>query len=204
MMRRVPAALVFALVASAGVAGCRGKHVPASPRVDAHKLIIARAIWGALYEGLTTDVTELIRGRVEHDALSVAATTALLGDPAVKKIKHLWVEYQKGGVFARKTVGEGATLAIGFDEKPAPLRLVVTKAVYGDFVGGQTVDVTFRVADRVKDDVLSVDNFNVLFGDPASHKSKQLRVEYLLDGQAKAKVLPETEPLLLSATGPRL
>jgi hypothetical protein len=99
-------------------------------------------------------------------------------------------------------VGEGSTLAIGFDEKATPLRLVVTKAVYGNFVDGQIVDVSYKVADMVKDDALSVSNYNILFGDPAPNKRKELRVEYTLDGQVKSKVLSETEPLVLSATGP--
>jgi len=198
MKRRVPAVLVLSLALAAGAAACKGKQ---APPVDPHKLVVTRAIWGATYDGLTTDVTELVRGMVKQDALNVTATIAWLGDPAAGKIKHLRVEYQKGGVFAKKMVGEGATLAIGFDEKPTPLRLVVTKAVYGDFVGGQTVDVTFRVADQVKDDALALASYNVVFGDPAPRKSKQLRVEYTLDGQAKSKVLSETEPLVLSATG---
>lgn len=202
MKRRVPAALVLALALAAGAAACKGKRAPAAPAVDPHKLVIRQAIWGAAYEGLTTDVTERIRGMIQQDALSVTATTDLLGDPAVRKIKHLRVDYEKGGIFARKVVAEGATLAIASDEKTKPLRLAVTKAVYGDFVGGQTIDVTFRVADMVKDDVLSLANYNVVFGDPAPRKSKQLRVEYTLDGQAQSKVLSETEHLLLSAPVP--
>jgi hypothetical protein len=199
MKRRVPAALVLALALAAGAAACKGKH---APRVDAHKLVVTRAIWGASYDGLTTDVTELVRGLVKQDALNVTASIALLGDPAAGKIKNLRVEYQKGGAFAKKMVGEGSTLAIGFDEKAAPLRLVVTKAVYGNFVDGQIVDVSYKVADMVKDDALSVSNYNILFGDPAPNKRKELRVEYTLDGQVKSKVLSETEPLVLSATGP--
>lgn len=177
--------------------GCKAKQ-PAPPAVDTHKLVIENAVWGALYEGLTTDVTETIRGMVQKDAVQVVATTRALGDPAPSKIKHLRVMYTKGGVLAKKIVGEGGTLTVGYDEAATPLRLVVTKAAYGDFVGGKTIDLTLRLADLVKDDHLSIGNYFGSFGDPAPGKSKQLRVEYTVDGQARSKVVSEIEPLELS------
>jgi hypothetical protein len=170
-----------------------------APPVDPHSLVVVSALWGALYEGRTTDVTALVRGMVQKDALSVAATVDVLGDPAAGKIKHLRVVYQKGGALAKKIVEEHETLVIGYDEKTRPLRLVITKAVYGDFAGGRTVDVTLRLADMVKDDELSVLNYNALAGDPAAKTTKQLRVEYTVDGKAESKILAETEPLALSA-----
>ncbi len=197
MIRRVPATVVLAAAIVAGGAACKSKQ-PAAPTVDPHKLVVVNALWGALYQGLTTDVTELVRGLVKKDALSVTATTALLGDPAEGKIKYLRVVYRKGGVLAKKLVGESGTLTVGYDEKPAPLRLVVTKAEYGDFVGGRTIDLTLRLADMVKDNSLSADNYNATFGDPASHTSKQLRIDYTMDGQARSKTLSEVEPLDLS------
>ncbi len=198
MIRRVPATVVLAAAILAGGVACKSKH-PASPTVDPHRLVVVNALWGALYEGLTTDVTGLVRGMVKKDALSVTATTSVLGDPAAGKIKYLRVVYEKGGALAKKIVGESGTLTVGYDEKTTPLRLVVTKAEYGDLVGGRTIDITLRLADMVKDDSLSVNNYNALFGDPASHTSKQLRVEYTVDGQARSKTLAETEPLELSA-----
>ena len=160
------------------------------------------ALWGAPYEGLTTDVTGLVRGMVRKDALSVTATTELLGDPAPGKIKYLRVMYQKGAAVGKKAVGEGGTLTVGYDEKPTPLRLIVTKAAYGDFAGERTIDVTLRVADMVKDDALSVDNYNAILGDPAPNTRKQLRVDYTIDGQAKSKIVSEAERLVLSVPAP--
>ena len=196
MRHRVPT-LVLVTTILAGGAGCKAKQ-PVAATIDPHKLVVVSALWGALYEGLFTDVTELIGGLVQKDALSVTPTTGLLGDPATSKIKHLRVVYQKGGVLAKKIVEEGETLTVGHDEKPTPLRLVVTKAVYGDFISGRTVDITLRLADRVQDDRLSANSYNALFGDPARNTSKQLRVEYTVDGQSQAKVFSETEPLELS------
>jgi len=201
MLRRIPGTLVLATVLLLGGLGCKAKP-PAAPALDSHKLVITNALWGALYEGLTTDVTALVRGQVRNDALSVTATTELLGEPARGKIKHLRVMYQKGGAVGRKTVVEGGTLTVGYDEKTTPLRLIVTKAVYGDFAGERTIDVTLRMADMVKDDALSVDNYNALFGDPAPKTSKQLRVDYTVDGQAKSKIVSENERLVLSVPRP--
>jgi hypothetical protein len=201
MIRRVPATVFLAAAIVAGGAACKRSR-PAAPTIDPHRLVIVNALWGALYEGLTADVTELVRGMVKKDALGVTATTSVLGDPAPGKVKYLRVVYQKGGILAKEIVGESGTLTVGYDEKPTPLRLVVTKAAYGDFVGGRTIDITLRLADMVKDDSLSVNNYNALFGDPASHTSKQLRIEYTVDGQARAKTLAETEPLVLSVPKP--
>ncbi len=197
MIRHIPATLVLAVAILVGEAGCKAKH-PEAPTVDPHELVVVNALWGALYDGPTTDVTALVRGMVHKDALGVAATTTVLGDPAPGKIKYLRVVYQKGGALAKKIVGEGGALTVGYDEKPTPLRLIVTKAVYGDFASGRTVDVTLRLADMVKDGELSFDNYNALMGDPAPHTSKQLRVEYTMDGQARSKILSESEALTLS------
>ncbi len=200
MIRCIPRTLVLAAVLLVGGLGCKTK--PTTPVVDPHKLVILNALWGALYEGLTTDVTGLVRGMVQKDALSVTATTGLLGDPAPGKMKYLRVMYQKGGATGKKMVGEGETLTVGYDEKTKPLRLIVTKATYGDDGGKHALDVTLRVADMVKDDALSVDNYNELFGDPAPKTSKHLRVDYTIDGQAKSKTVFETEPLTLSVPAP--
>lgn len=180
-----------------GGAGCKAKR-PAGPAVDPRALEVVNALWGAFYEGPTADVTALVRAKVRHDALSVEATPGLLGDPAAGKMKKLRVVYRKGGIVAKKIVEEGETLTVGHDEKPTPLRLVVTKAVYGDFDSGRTIDVTLRLADMVDDNQLSVGNFNALAGDPAANIPKQLRVEYTVDGQARSKTLSEREPLALS------
>jgi hypothetical protein len=198
MSHRASTTWVLLAAIFAVTTGCKAKQ-PAPPAIDAHKLVIENAVWGALYEGLTTDVTGTIRGMVEKDAVRVVATTLALGDPAPGKIKYLRVMYTKGGVLSKKIVGEGGTLAVAHDETATPLRLVVTKAVYGDFVGGKTLDLTLRLADLVKDDHLSISNYIGSFGDPAPGKSKQLRVEYTVDGQARSKVVSEIEPLELAA-----
>lgn len=189
------------LVASALLAlqaGCKAK--PAGPPPP-EKLVVLHAVWGALHEGHLTDVTAMVAGKVHGEALSVVANTAWLGDPAPGKIKYLRVVYSKGSAIGKKIVSDGQTLAVAQDEKTVPIRLMVAKAEYGNFAAGKIKDVSLRVADLVERDNLTIGNFNAVFGDPAPQKSKELRVEYLVDFQLKQKVVPEGETLALSVPG---
>ena len=189
--------LAFSLSLSLAL-GCKGR--PTTPPVDAHKLVIDRAIWGAIYEDQFKDVTEMVRAKVSADALSMVATVFALGDPAGGKGKQLRVEYKKGGVAARKVVNEGQTLAIDHDEQPPPQRLAVTKAVYGNLESESFVDVTAQVADMVQGNKLSLGGYNSLFGDPAGFKEKHMRVDYSIDGQPKTLTVPESERMELSVS----
>ena len=67
-------------------------------------------------------------------------------------------------------------------------KLEIRKAVYGDLSkpDGGKVDVTAKLAERVKDGQLEVAADNNLAGDPAVNVVKQLRVDYVLDGVAKS------------------
>jgi hypothetical protein len=180
--------------------GCKGR--PAAPPVS-HKLVIDRAIWGAIYEGQFADVTERVRAKVSDDSLSVVANVFAFGDPVGGKSKQLRVEYKKGGVAGGKVVNEGQTLTIDHDEQPQPQRLVVTKALYGNLDGESFVDVTMQVADMVQGNKLSIGGYNSLFGDPSGFKEKQLRVDYTIDGQPDSKTVPENERMELSVSKPR-
>jgi ribosomal 50S subunit-recycling heat shock protein len=194
----------FALLALASVAtlsfGCRKQPAPKpAPPPVSNKLEIVKATWGALHEADPADVTEVVAMKIANNALTLKATPDELGDPASMKIKQLRVRYKKSGVVSEKHVGEGEILSIPADEKPVPIRLVVTKAVYGNLEKEKTVDVTLRVADMVKNNELSVTPTNVLFGDPAKRMMKQLRVDYTLDGKQMSKTVDEGQTLDLSA-----
>ena len=147
------------------------------------------------------DVTKIVAGLVKNNALQVLATARILGEPADFKLKHLRVEWSKGGVIAKKHTRENETLTIAADEKPVPIRLIVRKAIYGDVAGGTTKDVTTNVADMVKDNTLSITPGNALFGDPTKGQAKQLSVDYTFDGAAKSKTGDEGQPFTISATG---
>jgi hypothetical protein len=192
--------VAFAIAGTLAI-GCRGKQLQPTSAVDPNKLEIVNAVWGVLYDGPTADVTKIVADKVKDNVLTIQATTALLGEPANHKMKRLRVEYKKGDITAWKIVGEEETLRIPKDERVVSIRLVVTKAVYGDLAGGKTIDVTKKVADMVNFNTLSVTPTNFIFGDPADHKAKRLHVDYTLDGTAKSKEVYENETLTIAAPG---
>jgi len=174
---------------------CKAKR----PAEDPNKLVILKATWGAMDDSAIADVTQKVAGMVQGNALEVEAVSRVLGDPASFKLKELRVEYTKGGVFAKKRAAENEFLRIPLQERPVPIRLVIRKALYGNFESGQTIDVTKRVADMVVNNNLTVTPTNALFGDPAAFKAKELHVDYTVDGVAKSKVAKEDETLTASA-----
>ena len=180
----------------AGPPACRRK-LP-SPPPDT-KLFIISATWRAIDESGVADVTQKVRELVKDDALDVLASSNLFGDCAPFALKELRVDYIKSRVFAKKRAAENERLRIAKDERPVPIRLVVTKALYGNLASGRTVDVTKRVADMVVDNVLTVAPSNALFGDPASFKSKDLWVSYTFDGIEQSKTVGEGETLRLTS-----
>ncbi len=80
-------------------------------------------------------------------------------------------------------------------------KLEIRKAVYGALSkpDGGKVDVTAKLAERVKDGQLEVTADNNLAGDPAYNVVKQLRVDYVLDGVAKSITVAENAVLRLPA-----
>jgi hypothetical protein len=109
----------------------------------------------------------------------------------------LVVQWSKGGVLARRRAAEGETIVIRADEIPPKPRLLIQKAVYGEFASGKTVDVTALLTDFVADNTLSVKPGSGALGDPAPMQYKQLRVDYKFDGVAKSKTGGEDQPLAL-------
>jgi hypothetical protein len=199
MSRRASRILLVASVLLALQTAC--KPTPAAPP-PADQLVVLHAAWGALYEGLLTDVTSVVGSMVRGDALSVVADGPAFGDPAPGKIKYLRVVYARGTTIGKKIVGEGQTLAVAKGEKISPIRLMVAKAEYGNFAGGKIKDISLKVADMVQHDALTLGNYNAIFGDPAPKMSKELRVEYVVGVQIKQKTVPETETLVLSVREP--
>jgi hypothetical protein len=195
------ATAIFLALTAAVTPACKGRKAAELPSADANKLIVVKALWGDLLDDQTSDVTKIVAGMVKDNALRVNAVAQVLGDPAKVKLKQLRVDWSRGGVPGRKRVLEGETLTIGADEKPVPVRLVVRKAVYGNFTSGKTTDVTKQVADMVKDNALGVTPTNALFGDPAQGQTKELRLDYTFDGVAKSKSTAERQPLIISDSG---
>ena len=193
---RALASTIAALtIASALACGCKSKRAP-----DADKLVIVKAVWGDFRNGQTADVTPIVAKMAKNNALSIQATSGLLGDPASMMLKQLLVEWGRNGKVAKKHVSEGETLTIRADEEPSNHRLVVRKAVYGSLATGKTIDVTKNVSDMVVDNSLSVVPNNGLFGDPAENQFKQLQVDCTFDGVALSKTVDEYQTLKIPET----
>jgi hypothetical protein len=77
------------------------------------KLVIKRAIYGALPSGKFVDVTDKVAKMVKDNTLSVEASNAAFGDPASGASKTLRVDYILDGVEKYKAVGERKVLTIG-------------------------------------------------------------------------------------------
>jgi len=158
------------------------------------KLVIVNATFGDLAAEKTIDATAKVAAMVKDNSLSVAATTANLGNPPAGGTRKLKVAYTIDGLYRTKTVAEGETLDIS-------TRLVIRKAVYGGLPAGPSDDVTDQVADLVRKNSLSVEANNAQFGDPAQGVVKKLRVDYLFDGVAKSKTVHENQTLTISEKG---
>src|SRR5437588_29456 len=77
-------------------------------------------------------------------------------------------------------------------------KLVIVSAVYGDLANEKTVDVTKKIAERVKDDNLSVAVIQEAFGDPAPGAAKKIKVGYTIDGLYRSKTVDQGEVLDIS------
>jgi len=76
----------------------------------AGSVIIKKAVYGALPDGPSAEVTKKAAELVKSGSLSLEATNGNFGDTAPKKPKKLSVEYTVNGIAASKTVAEGETI----------------------------------------------------------------------------------------------
>ena len=83
---------------------------------------------------------------------------------------------------------------------PASGKVVVVKAEYGSLAEGPKADVTAKVAALVQDGALAIEASNGNFGDPAQGITKQLRIDYTVNGVPASKMVRESETLTLTAT----
>jgi len=86
-------------------------------------LAVRKATYGDHTQGMTYDVTDLVKARLRDGRLEVKVDNDLLGDPAVGTSKQLRVEYSIGDVELVKRTYEGGTLSLaepGKHTTPAP------------------------------------------------------------------------------------
>jgi len=164
-------------------------------------LVIVKASYGDLPSGDQSDVTEKVKAMVKNNSLTVDATNENFDDPAEGIVKKLSVEYTIDGVKQSKTVDESETLTISGKESTGKGKLVIHKAFYGDLPDGGKTDVTAQVAAAVKNDRLSLEATNDIFGDPAECIVKKLTVVYTFEGEEKSKTVEENETLTISDKG---
>lgn len=75
-------------------------------------LAVKKATYGDHAQGMTYDVTDLVKARLRDGRLEVKVDNDVLGDPAVGTFKQLRVEYTIGDVELVKRTYEGGTLTI--------------------------------------------------------------------------------------------
>lgn len=85
---------------------------------SAGKVTIRRAVYGAVGEGGSANVTKKVAKMVAAGSLSVTASNANFGDPASGIQKQLLVEYTVAGVAHTGTVKEGETLTLAAGATP--------------------------------------------------------------------------------------
>ncbi|HIJ52570.1 MAG TPA: hypothetical protein HPP66_05375 [Planctomycetes bacterium] len=85
---------------------------------SAGKVTIRRAIYGAIGEGGSANVTRKVAKIVAGGSLSVTASNANFGDSAPSIPKQLLVEYTVAGLTQTKTVREGETLTLAAGATP--------------------------------------------------------------------------------------
>jgi len=76
------------------------------------RLVISKAVYGDLPDGMQIDVTEKVRQKVEDGSLCVAATNENFTDPAAGIVKKLSVTCLVDGKKQIQTVNEGQTLML--------------------------------------------------------------------------------------------
>jgi len=89
---------------------------PVAPDTSSVPLTVRHAIYGAIAEGKTADVTAVLAGHVQGNRLKITVNNNSLGvDPADHQPKQLRIQYEYGGQSFEKEVNENQVL-----ELPAP------------------------------------------------------------------------------------
>ena len=147
-------------------------------------------------------VPALLKAAQDADAqvrlASLKALGNLAGVPELPALLALLVKLQTP---EELQAAESAVTALcNRSAQPAAAKIVIVKAVYGALPEGPSVDVTRKVATRVKRGALAVEASNGAFGDPAGGKVKSLRIDYTVNGQARNQTVAENETLTFVAS----
>jgi hypothetical protein len=150
----------------------------------------------------TADVTAKVQSLIKDNNLTLTPDPDVLGsDPAVGTDKRLRVEYTVNGRPHTVTVEQGHTLNIPSDaDGDGPL--VVVKATWGlpAQIPTLSADVTEKVKAAAKNNALTITASNDALGiDPAVGLTKELVVDYTVDGNAHSAKAQESQDLTIPA-----
>ena len=178
---------------------------PVEPSTD--KLEIIKAQYGVLSNNRPgmVDVTAKLADMIKDNKLQVQASNYLADDPLPGQVKTLYVTYSLGENQYTAKAKEGKILNIPQPDVAADenKKLKIIAAVYGQLPGGQeqiqppaTLDITEKVAAKVKDAAINVRADNDLAGnDPIPNSYKQLKVTYAFNGITADIVVDENKML---------
>ena len=158
-------------------------------------LQIYRATYGAGYR--TTDVTSRLNSQIQNGQLYLQVNSnSMGGDPAPGQTKTLTVQYAINGQASQVAVREGDTLRLPYGTGSNQSSLQITRAVYG--AGYRTSDVTSRLNSQIQNNQLNLQVNNAsMGGDPAPNQSKNLTVQYVVNGRSSQIVVNEGDTLRL-------
>ncbi|NIA15788.1 MAG: DUF1080 domain-containing protein [Nitrospiraceae bacterium] len=110
---------------------------------SAENVVIQEAVYGALPDGPSTDVTEKVALIVKSGSLSVEASNSNFGDPAPGVPKKLRVAYTESGTALSSTIGENETLRLASASAPAEIVDALFSAL--DAAQGETKVALLRI-----------------------------------------------------------
>lgn len=150
----------------------------------------------------TVDVTAKVKSLVKDNQLTLAPDPDVVGaTPATEGDKRLKVEYTVAGKPHVVTAEQGHTLNLPADADGAG-ELVIVKATWGlpAVIDTVSADVTEKVNAAVKDNAVTISAANDSFGvDPCVGLTKELKVEYTIDGKPHTAKAQESEDLAIPA-----
>ncbi|MDR1379975.1 MAG: hypothetical protein LBJ47_00675 [Tannerella sp.] len=146
------------------------------------------------------NITEIVRKSVADGNLTVSAHNDRLGgDPAQGYYKQLRIDCRTGGANKRVEINENQSVTLPPDAEIVRVYYGVLANIPKEEPAPRITDVTARLKSLVTNGAVTVTVGNDLTDgkDPAPESKKEIRVEYLYDGErywAKAK---ESRPLIL-------
>jgi hypothetical protein len=147
------------------------------------------------------DVTARLNSQIQNDNLNLRITNDTMGgDPADDRRKILTVWYAYNGRAANVVVNEKDTLALPGPNDYVSGNLRILRAQYGaDY---RYFDVTDRLNSQLQNDQLSLRITNdIMGGDPAPDRPKQLSVVFIFNGDQCRATVNEKYTLNLPGAG---